>query len=73
MKSKTTQLLLLFLMMSLFSSSKNNKVAAKASCKIKCIQQLECVLQGAEKTVTAERENEEYPFALAPGNYMFRY
>jgi hypothetical protein len=73
MKSKMTQLLMLFLMISLFSSSKENNQDAKINCKLKCITEGGTTLQGGGQVEIAKEETEEYPFALAPGNYMFHY
>jgi len=73
MKSKMIQLLTMFLLISLFSSSKENKEAATLAGKIKCSESGAMILQTEEPVNIAKEENTEYPMVLAPGNYMFRY
>jgi hypothetical protein len=73
MKPKMIQLLALFLLVSLFSSSKENIDAVKVTCKFKCTSEAGYALQKTEKEPNAEMEVNEYPFALAPGSYMFQY
>lgn len=73
MKSKMLQLLTLFLLISLFSSSKENKEAVTLTGKIKCTEAGVPVLPADEQINIAKEENTEYPMVLAPGNYMFRY
>jgi len=71
MKSKMIQLLTIFLLISLFSSSKENKEAATLTGKIRCTGAV--ILPTDEQINIAKEENTEYPMVLAPGNYMFRY
>lgn len=70
MKPKMLQLLMFFLLISLFGSSKENSDNIEASCIVKCMPAVECASQCVEKK---GEEVIAYPFALAPGSYMFRY
>jgi hypothetical protein len=72
MKPKMIQLLMLFLMISLFSSSKEN-AAVKVTCKFSCAKEAASTVPEAEAKVMTEEASAEYPFALAPGSYVFRY
>lgn len=72
MKPKTMQLLFLFLLISLFSSSKENNDDAMLPCKVSCIRELNSNMQGGQKAEAAG-EATEYPYAVSPGNYMFNY
>lgn len=72
MKPKTMQLLFLFLLISLFSSSKENNNDAKLPCKVSCIRELNSNMQGGPKA-DAAGETTEYPYGVSPGNYMFNY
>ncbi|MES2849491.1 MAG: hypothetical protein V4685_10580 [Bacteroidota bacterium] len=70
MKPKMLQLLMFFLLTSLFVSSKENSDNTEARCIVKCLPAVECASQCIEKK---EENVVAYPFALAPGSYMFRY
>lgn len=75
MKPVILQLLSVFLLTTVFVSSRGN--GTDANCKLSCLPKLnECGIQIIEKktpVVKEEQTNAEYPFALAPGSYMFRY
>ena len=73
MKPKILQLLTMFLMIILFSSSKENSTEATVSRKFRCVPETESTLQGSDKKATEEEAIAAYPIVLAPGSYMFRY
>ena len=71
MKQKMLQLLMFFLLTSLFVSSKQNSMdCGKIQCAVKSLPVTEWASQSDEKT---EVKVAAYPFALAPGSYLFRY
>ena len=59
--------MLLFLTISLFSSSKENTAIAKCKC------QQEDKIQQSEVIKGAGGGSDEYPLTMLPGNYLFFY
>jgi hypothetical protein len=68
MKQKMLKLMLLFLTISLFSSSKDNTSVAKCKCVAEDnVQQAELMKSGKGAT------GEEHALTLLPGNFLFFY
>jgi hypothetical protein len=68
MKQKMLKLMLLFLTISLFSSSKENTAIAKCKC------QQEDKMQESELIKTAGGGGaDEHPLTMLPGNFLFFY
>jgi hypothetical protein len=68
MKQKMLQLMLVFLTISLFSSSKENASVSKCKCNHELnMQESETLKMGVSK------KTEEYPLILLPGNNLLIY
>jgi len=70
MKLKILQLLLLFLSTGLLVSSKGTVSKSKKNCSIKCT---EAKSRPVEKKEKKKKQSASYPYALAPGSYIFYY
>lgn len=70
MKLKILQLLLLFLSTGLLVSSKETAGKSKKTCTIKCTTAKKTP---ADKKIKKKMQSASYPYALAPGSYIFYY
>jgi len=69
MKQKMLKLMLLFLTISLFSSSKENTAISKC----KCLPKNEVQESGLMKATTNGGSGEETSLTMLPGNFLFFY
>ena len=75
MKQKILKLSLLFLLMGLLGSSKENTGEYKVNCRLHCKEALlvPAATTAINEVKAVKEECETNPFALAPGSYLFVY
>ncbi len=71
MKIKIIPLLSFLVLTTVFLSSKGN--GTESNCKLTCLPAMNECSKTTVNAVKKETAIAEYPFALAPGSYMFRY